>query len=152
MKSDPAGYLRRVTDLAPSADAATRSCPACGAQNDLDVSACTRCGAAMPLAVGRDDERGDLEVVEVARAVGVEGFDTEFLAEADGLRCPACNAGFALRDAEVASIDPALDTASGARDMAVVACTCPSCGTQGHAVLPQDATGEATPTDPASGD
>ena len=141
-----------MTDLASSADAATRSCPQCGAQNDIDVAACSRCGAAMPLAVGRDDERGDLEVVEVARAVGLEGYDTEFRVEGDGIRCPACNAGFVLRDVEVASVDPAIDTPTGAQDMLVVACTCPSCGTQGHAVLPRDATGEATPVDPDSGD
>jgi Zn finger protein HypA/HybF involved in hydrogenase expression len=141
-----------VTDLAPSDADATRSCPQCGAQNELDASTCPHCGASTPLAVGRDDERGDLEVVEVARAAGVAGFDTEFVAEADGVRCSACNAGFPLRDAAVASVDPAMDTASGAVEVAVVSVTCPSCGTQGHVVLPRDATGEVTPAEPGSGD
>ena len=102
----------------------------------------------MPYAIGRDDERDDLEVVEVARAVGLEGFDTEFAVEGDGIRCTACNAGFTLAEVEVASVDPAIDTPSGAAEMAVVACTCPSCGTQGHAVVARDATAEVTPEGP----
>jgi hypothetical protein len=106
----------------------------------------------MPLAVGRDDERGDLEVVEVARAAGVAGYDAEFVAEADGVRCSACDAGFPLRDAEVATVDPAIDTPSGASEMAVVSVTCPSCGTQGHVVLPRGATSEVTPAEAARGD
>lgn len=104
------------------------------------------------MAVGRDDERGDLEVVEVARAAGVAGYDTEFAVEGDGVRCSACNAGFTLRDAQVASVDPAIDTPSGAADVVVVSCTCPSCGTQGHAVLPRDATRDLTPADPGGDD
>jgi hypothetical protein len=106
----------------------------------------------MPLQVGRDDERDDLEVVEVARAVGVEGWDAEFVAEGDGVRCPVCRSGFTLREAEVASLTPATDTPSGAQAMVVVACTCPSCGTRGHAVIADDAVGEVTPADPGSGD
>src|SRR5688572_13401426 len=106
-----------MTDLAPSTDAATRSCPNCGAQNDIEATTCTRCGAAMPLQAGRDDEREDLEVVEVARAVGVEGYDTPFAVEGDGVRCPLCNNGFTLREAQVASITPATDTTSGAQEM-----------------------------------
>src|SRR5215203_5501740 len=67
----------------------------------------------MPLAIGRDDERGDLEVVEVARALALEERDTKFVTEPDGLRCPAWSTAFAVADADVASAEPAFETPSG---------------------------------------
>jgi ribosomal protein L40E len=136
-----------MTDLAPSDTSATRSCGECGAQNPIDADRCSRCGAALPLRIGRDDEREDLEVVEVARAVGQEGYDTEFVAEGDGVRCSACNAGFTLEDARIASMTPAQDTTSGAQPMVVVTGTCPSCGAHGHAVVAADASPELSPRD-----
>jgi hypothetical protein len=122
-----------MTDLAPTADA-TRSCPRCGEQNPVFAGVCEKCGEVLPPAVGREAERGDLEVLEVERAASVAGFDTEFTVDGDALTCPVCRHVFRLDEVRINSTERAQDTASGGEELDVITCTCPSCGTSGHAV------------------
>ena len=127
-----------MTDLIPSLDA-TRSCPECGAQNDVTAVQCDRCGADLPPAPGREAERGDLEIVEVARAMVSEGYDQEFeVVGEDLLRCPACGSTFAPKEVAVEQAVPAQDTPSGAADAEVIAGPCPLCGVSGHVALGAD--------------
>jgi predicted RNA-binding Zn-ribbon protein involved in translation (DUF1610 family) len=93
------------------------------------------CGQQLPPATGRDAERGDLEVVEVARAVSSVGFDTEFRLDGDVLYCPSCGETFGIDDTPILSGQPAVDTSSGAASTDVITFSCPSCGIQGHAVV-----------------
>jgi hypothetical protein len=123
-----------MTDLAPG-DARSRSCPSCGAQNDMDDAACVRCGEPLDVARGSEAERGDLDVIEVERAAGAAGFDAVFGVDGDELVCPGCGHHFAIEDAPVARAIPATDTARADDDSAVVTCRCPACGIPGHAVL-----------------
>jgi predicted RNA-binding Zn-ribbon protein involved in translation (DUF1610 family) len=123
-----------MTDLAPSADA-TRSCPNCGMQNGVTDTACAHCGTTLPPMTGRDDERGDLEVIEVERAVGSLGYDAEFRVDGDDIYCPNCGAMTKLSGANIESVQRATDTATGGTDNEVVTVTCPECGTSGHSVV-----------------
>jgi rubredoxin len=123
-----------MTDLAPGGDA-TRSCPNCGAQNEIGAVVCDKCGAQLPERTGGDPQRDDLEVVEVARSVGALGYDAEFEVTGDSLTCPSCAAVFDIADASVESGQPATDSPSGGTENVVITITCPSCGTNGHAVV-----------------
>jgi hypothetical protein len=105
-------------------------------QNDIDVTVCVHCGTALPAPIGRDDERGDLEVIEIERAVGSLGFDAEFRVDGDVVHCPECGGVTNLADANIQTAQRAVDTANGASDNEVVTLTCSSCGTTGHAVVP----------------
>jgi hypothetical protein len=105
-------------------------------QNEATATACAHCGAPLPAPTGRDDERGDLEVIEVERAVGALGYDAEFRVDGDDVYCPNCGAMTNLRDANIESAQPATDTATGATDTEVVTLSCPACRTSGHAVVP----------------
>ena len=104
-------------------------------QNDATAVVCAECGAPLPPTIGRDDERGDLEVSEVERAVGSLGYDAEFRVDGDDVVCPNCGAATNLPDANIESAQPATDTPTGATDNTVVTVTCPQCGTSGHAVV-----------------
>ena len=102
-----------MTDLAPGY-AATRSCPSCGAQNAITSATCEKCGAALPDHLDGDAQRDDLEVVEVARAVGSVGYDAEFRVDGDSLQCPKCGQSFDVSDASIASGQAASDTTRAA--------------------------------------
>jgi hypothetical protein len=124
-----------MTDLAPPGDT-TRSCPACGTQNDVGADTCRHCGARLSVTTGREEERGDLDVVEVSRAVGAAGWDTEFALAADLVACPSCGATFRLDHVVIHSSQRALDSTTGGTPFDVVTCACPTCGTQGHVLVP----------------
>lgn len=126
--------MRVVTDLAPGG-ARSQTCPECGAQNPADATRCADCGAALDVDVGAEAERDDLETVELERAAGAAGFDTEFAVEGDTLVCPACGHRFSLDDARVHAAMDAQDTASSSAEASVVTCNCPRCAVAGHAVI-----------------
>lgn len=130
-----------MTDLAPGG-ATSRSCPACGAQNPIDLTACEHCGAPLVDEEGRDAERDDLETIEAERAVSTAGFDAVFGVEvADGARpqplltCPECGHRFRISQVDTHDELAAIDTAAGGVDTEVVTLNCPECHTPGHAVL-----------------
>lgn len=119
-----------MTDLDASS-AGSRTCPACGAQNDATGLVCSRCGARLDRAAAPDAERGDLELEEAWRAAGAEGFDADFTADGDTLTCPVCNTSVSARDAERSWT--ARDTATARDELLVLAVRCPNCGTAGRA-------------------
>lgn len=126
-----------MTDLAPGG-AGTHSCPNCGNQNPLEATTCDACGAVLEPPRGHESERGDVETIEVERAVGAAGFDTVFGIDGDVLACPMCGHRFRIADTRVHDAVPAVDTVRSDDTAGVITCNCPNCHTPGHAVLAQN--------------
>jgi hypothetical protein len=119
-----------MTDLGLTPDS-TATCPACGAQNERAQARCWSCGNRMGDAGDAELQRGDLELEEVVRAMGAEGYDGHFDVVGGAIRCEVCGASFGPTGAPVRERRQARDTPTGRSDVTVLAIACPTCATLG---------------------
>lgn len=121
-----------MTDMAPGLGA-TASCPNCGAQVqvtsvDTDEVRCPDCGEVLTSGM-RDEAATDVNVEEVIRAFGLNGYDTEVETDADGaLRCTNCGTATVAGDWQVHDLRHGSTFISPSSTEGVVAAlVCPSC-------------------------
>ncbi len=129
-----------MTDLALESGG-TISCPTCANQVDLTAASggqvtCDKCGTTFEASVPADAQRGDLEIGEVVRGLGVLGWDTDLTPdEAGGVTCANCGQRSEPGQLRVEQVREVRDDQNSDGTKAVVAARCPSCDAQGLMML-----------------